>query len=73
MNTYEFNVKLFGSVTLTVNADSREEAEQMVKDTMDSITIKDLKLKETDKENVAIKDSTVFYEPRELKDKEQER
>ena len=45
MNKYEFNVKLFGSVTFEVKADSREEAERIVKDTMDSINVKNLKLK----------------------------
>jgi hypothetical protein len=73
MNKYEFNVKLFGSVTFEVQADSREEAERIVRDTMDSINVKDLKLKETSKNNISIDSSNVFYETHERNKKEQER
>ena len=69
MNKYEFNVKLFGSVTMEVIADSKEEAERIVKDTMDSINIKDLKLKQTTRDDVVIDNSNVFYESRDLKNK----
>ena len=73
MNKYEFNVKLFGSVTMEVIADSKEEAERIAKDTMDSINIKDLKLKQTTRDDVVIDNSNVFYESRDLKNKEKER
>lgn len=73
MNKYEFNVKLFGSVTFEVQADSREEAERIVKDTMDSINVKNLKLKETSKNNISIDSSNVFYETHERNKKGQER
>jgi len=73
MNKYEFNVKLFGSVTFEVQADSREEAERIVKDTMDSINVKDLKLKETSNKNISINSSNVFYESHERNKKGQER
>ena len=73
MNKYEFNVKLFGSVTFEVQADSREEAERIVKDTTDSINVKNLKLKETSKNNISIDSSNVFYESHERNKKGQER
>ena len=73
MNKYEFNVKLFGSVTFEVQADSREEAERIVKDTMDSINIKDLKLQQTSRDNITIDSSNVFYESHEKNKREQER
>lgn len=46
MNKYEFNVSLFGNVTLEVVADSKEDAERLVKDTMESISVKDIRIKE---------------------------
>ena len=40
---------------------------------MDSINVKDLKLKETSKNNISIDSSNVFYESHERNKKEQER
>lgn len=57
MNKYEFNVNLFGNVTLQVMAENKEEAKEMVKDLMDSIEVKNIKLKQTNRDNITISDS----------------
>ena len=57
MNKYEFNVTLFGNVTLEVMAESREQAKEMVKDLMENIEVKNIRLQETKKENITISDS----------------
>lgn len=57
MNKYEFNVNLFGNVTLQVMAENKEEAKEMVKDLMDSIEVKNIKLKQTNRDNISISDS----------------
>ena len=51
MNKYEFNVTLFGNVTLEVMAESREQAKEMVQDLMENIEVKNIRLQETKKEN----------------------
>lgn len=57
MNKYEFNVTLFGNVTLEVMAENREQAKEMVQDLMDNIEVKNIRLQETKKENITISDS----------------
>lgn len=57
MNKYEFNVTLFGNVTLEVMAENREQAKEMVNDLMENIEIKNIRLQETKKENITISDS----------------
>lgn len=57
MNRYEFNVKLFGNVTLEVMAEDKEQAKEMVRDLMENIEVKDIRLKETNKENISISNS----------------
>ncbi len=57
MNKYEFNVTLFGNVTLEVMAESREQAKEMVQDLMENIEVKNIRLQETKKENITISDS----------------
>lgn len=57
MNKYEFNVTLFGNVTLEVMAESREQAKEMVRDLMENIEVKNIRLQETKKENITISDS----------------
>ena len=59
MNKYEFNVKIFGRMTLEVIANSKEEAERMVKDLMDNINIKDIELKENNINDIKINKSEV--------------
>ena len=57
MNKYEFNVTLFGNVTLEVMAENREQEKEMVNDLMENIEIKNIRLQETKKENITISDS----------------
>ena len=40
---YDFNVNLYGKMQVTVVADNKEEALRILNDTIDSITVKDLK------------------------------
>lgn len=71
---FDFNVKLMGNMNVTVVADNKEEAERILNDTIDSITVKDIREKLTHRENVEIKSSNVSTEFRErIKDKEAER
>lgn len=56
MNTYTFNVSFLGSMKIDVIAQSREEARKILNDTIDNLTIKDIKSNEiTTKENVTLK------------------
>ncbi len=57
MNKYEFNVSLFGNVTLEVVAENKEQAREMVKDLMENIEVKNIRLQETNKDNITISDS----------------
>ena len=57
MKKYEFNVTLFGNVTLEVMAENREQAKEMVQDLMENIEVKNIRLQETKKENITISDS----------------
>lgn len=57
MNKYEFNVSLFGNIILEVIAENKEQAKEMVQDLMENIEIKNIRLQETNKDNVIISDS----------------
>ena len=57
MNKYEFNVSLFGNVTLEVVAENKEQSREMVKDLMENIEVKNIRLQETNKDNITISDS----------------
>ena len=52
---YDFNVNLYGKMQVTVVANSKEEALRILNDTIDSITVKDLKDKLSRDNNVEIK------------------
>lgn len=73
MKKYEFNVNVYGKTTLEVIANSREEAQQMVNDFINGITIKDLELKESKIEDIEIKNSNISKDITEKKDKDLER
>ncbi|MDO5002777.1 MAG: hypothetical protein Q4E39_00915 [bacterium] len=73
MNKFEFNVSLFGNMTLEVIAPNHEEAERILKDTIESINIKEIKAKDVSNENVNIKKSEIQYKSAEIKDKERGR
>ncbi len=67
---FDFNVKLMGNMSVTVIADSKEEAERILNDTIDSITVKDIREKLTNRDEVEIKSSNVITE---LKEKNKDR
>ena len=60
MNKYEFNVSLFGNVTLEVVAENKEQAREMVKDLMENIEVKNIRLQETNKDNISFSSSSNF-------------
>lgn len=59
MNSYEFNVNLYERMKISVIAENEEEARRILKDTLDSITIKDIKDKLSKNIDVTIKESNV--------------
>ncbi len=73
MNKYEFNVNLFGKMTLEVFANSEKEAEKMVQDLIDNITVKDIELKENKINEINIKESEVDRKVKNSRNKERER
>lgn len=71
---YDFNVNLYGKMQVTVVADNKEEALRILNDTIDSITVKDLKDKLSRDNNVEIKKSQMNVDIKSKdKNKEQER
>lgn len=56
---YDFKVNLYGNMGITVVAENPEEAKRILEDTLESITVKDIKEKITNRETVEIKDSSV--------------
>lgn len=63
---YDFKVNLYGKMEVTVVAESKEEAERILNDTIDSITVKDIKDKISRCNEVNIKESNVIkdvYQP----------
>lgn len=59
MNNYEFNVNLYEKMKIIVVAENEEEARRILKDTLDSITVKDIKDKISKNIDVEIKESKV--------------
>lgn len=70
MNNYEFNVNLYERMKITVVAKSEEEARRILKDTLDSITVKDIKDKLSKNIDVEIKESNVVEQISLKKDKD---
>lgn len=62
---FDFNVKLMGNMSVTVVAENKEEAERILNDTIDSITVKDIREKLSNRDEVEIKNSNVITELRE--------
>lgn len=62
---FDFNVKLMGNMSVTVVAENKEEAERILKDTIDSIPVKDIREKLSNRDEVKIKNSNVITELRE--------
>lgn len=71
---FDFNVKIFGNMSVTVIAENAKEAERILKDTVESITIKDIKENKSRNNDVDIKNSNVRTDINEkLKDRGAER
>lgn len=62
---FDYNVNLFGKMSVTVVAENKEEAERILNDTIDSITVKDIRDRLTNRDDVEIKKSNVITELRE--------
>lgn len=56
---FEYNVNLRGRMEVTVVAENKEEAERILNDTIDSITVKDIKEKLSRCNEVEIKESRI--------------
>lgn len=67
---YDFNINLYGRMQVTVVAETREEAERILNDTIESITVKDIRDKISKNQDVEIKNSQVTTD---IKEKNKER
>ena len=66
---YDYKVNLYGNMEVTVVAESKEEAERILKDTIESITVKDLRDKLSPNKDVEIKESHVNVLSEQKRDK----
>lgn len=66
---YDYKVNLYGNMEVTVVAESKEEAERILKDTIESITVKDLRDKLSPNKDVEIKESYVNVLSEQQRDK----
>lgn len=60
----------FNDMNITVIADTKEEAERILNDTIDSITVKDIREKLTNRDDIEIKNSNITNK---LKEKNKDR
>lgn len=67
---YDFKVNLYGNMEVTVVAESKEEAQRILNDTIESITIKDIKDKLSPNKDVDINKSFVEIMSKEQKNKD---
>ena len=67
---YDFKVNLYGNMEVTVVADNKEEAQRILNDTIESITVKDIKEKLSPNKDVDINKSFVEIMSKEQKNKE---
>lgn len=67
---YDFKVNLYGNMEVTVVAESKEEAQRILNDTIESITIKDIKDKLSPNKDVDINKSFVEVMSKEQKNKD---
>ena len=51
---YDFKINLYGNMEVTVVADNKEEAQRILYDTIESITVKDIKEKISPNKDVDI-------------------
>lgn len=70
---YEFNVNVYGKLNLEVIAESKEDAERMVKEVIDNSSLKDILGKDLHNEKITVKQSSVVKDIIEKKSKDMER
>lgn len=70
---FDFKVNLYGNMEVTVVAENKDEAERILKDTIDSITVKDIKDKLSPNKDVEINKSYVDILSKEQKTRDYER
>ena len=70
---FDFKVNLYGNMEVTVVAENKEEAERILKDTVESITVKDLRDKLSPNKDVEINKSYVDIISKEQKNRDYER
>ena len=61
MNEFEYTLKIFGNTKLKVQAEDKRQADIMVKDLIDKIKNKKIKLYENEKENINIVKSNINF------------
>lgn len=67
---YDFKVNLYGNMEVTVVADNKEEAQRILNDIIESITVKDIKEKLSPNKDVDINKSFVEIMSKEQKNKD---
>ena len=67
---YDFKINLYGNMEVTVVADNKEEAQRILNDTIESITVKDIKEKISPNKDVDINKSFVEIMSKEHKNKD---
>ena len=67
---YDFKINLYGKMEVTVVADNKEEAQRILNDTIESITVKDIKEKISPNKDVDINKSFVEIMSKEQKNKD---
>lgn len=67
---YDFKINLYGNMEVTVVADNKEEAQRILNDTIESITVKDIKEKFSPNKDVDINKSFVEIMSKEQKNKD---
>lgn len=67
---YDFKVNLYGNMEVTVVADNKEEAQRILNDTIESITVKDIKEQLSPNKDVDINKSFVEIMSKEQKNKD---
>lgn len=69
MNKYDYDVNFRGAVSLTVIADSKEESDRILKDTMNSITDERFKNLFSELENIEVRNVSFRTNTEKNKDK----
>lgn len=69
---FDFKVNLYGDIEVSVIAENRDEAERILNETMNSISLKDIREKISPNKDVEIKESDVKVLSKHITEKERE-